>query len=32
MLTRWGMQVLWDTLSNEMKEFWPDVREKLHRH
>ena len=29
-LTRWGMQVLWDTLSNEMKEFWPDVRHKLH--
>jgi hypothetical protein len=29
-LTRWGMQVMWDTLSNEMKEFWPDVRHKLH--
>jgi hypothetical protein len=28
-LSRWGMQVLWDTLSNEMKEFWPDVRHKL---
>jgi hypothetical protein len=27
---RWGMQVLWDTLSNEMKEFWPDVRAGLH--
>lgn len=29
-LTRWGMQVKWDTLSNEMKEFWPDIRHKLH--
>ena len=29
-LTRWGMQVLWDTLSNEMKEFWPDIRRRLH--
>jgi hypothetical protein len=31
-LTRWGMQVMWDTLSNEMKEFWPDIRAKLHHH
>ncbi len=31
-LTRWGMQVMWDTLSNEMKEFWPDIRSKLHPH
>jgi hypothetical protein len=30
-LNRWGMQVMWDTLSNELKEFWPDVRRKLHR-
>jgi hypothetical protein len=29
-LTRWGLQVMWDTLSNEMKEFWPDIRRKLH--
>jgi hypothetical protein len=29
-LSRWGMQVMWDTLSNELKEFWPDVRRKLH--
>lgn len=28
-LTRWGAQVMWDTLSNELKEFWPDVRRKL---
>jgi len=25
-LTRWGTQVMWDALSNELKEFWPDVR------
>jgi hypothetical protein len=30
-LTRWGMQVMWDTLSNELKEFWPDIRQKLHK-
>jgi hypothetical protein len=30
-LSRWGMQVMWDTLSNELKEFWPDVRRKIHR-
>jgi hypothetical protein len=29
-VTRWGMQLMWDTLSNELKEFWPDVRRKLH--
>jgi hypothetical protein len=28
-LTHWGMQVMWDTLANEMKEFWPDIRRKL---
>ena len=28
-LTRWGMQVMWDTLSNELKEFWPDIRRKI---
>ena len=31
-LTRWSMQVMWDTLSNEMKEVWPDIRARLHRH
>jgi hypothetical protein len=30
-LTRWGMQIVWDSLSNELKEFWPDIRAKLHR-
>ena len=31
MLGRWGSQVMWDLLSNELKEFWPDVRTHLHR-
>jgi hypothetical protein len=26
---RWGMQVMWDTLTNELKEFWPDIRRRL---
>jgi len=30
-LTRWGTQVMWDTLSNELKEFWPDIRRKIHK-
>jgi hypothetical protein len=30
-MQRWGMQVMWDTLSNELKEFWPDIRHALHR-
>jgi len=28
-LTRWGSQILWNCVSNEMKEFWPDVRRRL---
>jgi hypothetical protein len=30
-LTRWGMQVMWDAVANELKEFWPDIRRKIHR-
>jgi hypothetical protein len=30
-LARWGMQVLWDTVSNELKEFWPDIRRKMRK-
>jgi len=30
-LARWGTQVMWDAVSNELKEFWPDIRRKLHR-
>lgn len=25
-LTTWGTQIMWDTVANEMKEFWPDIR------
>jgi hypothetical protein len=27
----WGTQLAFDTLSNVVKEFWPDIRRKLHR-
>ena len=30
-LTRCGMQVLFDSVSNELKEFWPDVRRRISR-
>ena len=30
-LTRWGTQIMWDTLSNELKEFWPDIRRKIRK-
>ena len=30
-LTRWGTQVMWDTVANELKEFWPDVQRRLQR-
>jgi len=29
-LERWGMQAMWDSVSNELKEFWPDIKKKLH--
>jgi len=29
-LIRWGTQVMWDAVSNELKEFWPDIRRTLH--
>jgi hypothetical protein len=29
-LLRWGTQVMWDAVSNELKEFWPDIRRKVH--
>ncbi len=28
---RWGTQAMWDTVANELKEFWPDIRKMLHR-
>ncbi len=28
-----GMLIMWDGVSNEMKEFWPDIRRKVfHKH
>ena len=30
-LSRWGTQVLFDALSNELHEFWPDVRRVFRR-
>jgi hypothetical protein len=30
-MSRWGTQVMWDTVANELKEFWPDIRAKLRR-
>ena len=27
----WGTQVGWDTVTLAVKEFWPDIRRKLHR-
>jgi hypothetical protein len=29
-LQRWGMQAMWDTVANELKEFWPDIRHMMH--
>ena len=29
-LERCGLQVTWDSLANELKEFWPDIRRRLH--
>ena len=29
-LERWGTQAMWDTFSNELKEFWPDIRKMMH--
>ena len=31
-MSRWGTQVMWDTVANELKEFWPDIRAKLRKH
>jgi hypothetical protein len=30
-LTLWATQVMWDTLANVSKEFWPDIHARLHR-
>lgn len=30
-LSRWGMQLMWDALSNELKKFWPGRQAKAAR-
>jgi hypothetical protein len=30
-LSRWGTQLLVDTVSNELHEFWPDIRRVFHK-
>ena len=30
-VSRWGTQMMWDVLSDELKEFWPDIRRKIHK-
>ncbi|MGH9773385.1 MAG: hypothetical protein ACRD50_00375 [Candidatus Acidiferrales bacterium] len=28
-MSTWGMLIMWDGVSNAMKEFWPDIRRKV---
>ena len=30
-MSRWGSQMMWGVVSRELKEFWPDIRAKLHK-
>lgn len=30
-LSVWGTDVMWDTISNVAKEFWPDIHRKIHK-
>jgi len=30
-MSRWGTQVMWDTVANELKEFWPDIHRRLRK-
>jgi hypothetical protein len=30
-LSVWGTDIMWDAAANEAKEFWPDIRRKLHK-
>jgi hypothetical protein len=30
-VSRWETQMMWDVLSDELKEFWPDIRRKIHK-
>lgn len=30
-LSVWGTDIMWDTVSNIAKEFWPDIHRKIHK-
>lgn len=30
-LSVWATDIMWDSIANEAKEFWPDIRRKLHK-
>jgi len=30
-MSRWGTLIMWNALTNEMREFWPDLRAKLQK-
>jgi hypothetical protein len=30
-LSVWGTDIMWDTVSNVTKEFWPDIHRKIHK-
>jgi hypothetical protein len=30
-MSRWASLMMWNTVSNELKEFWPDIHAKLHK-
>lgn len=30
-LARWGTQMMWDILSDDLKEFWPDIRHRIRK-
>ncbi|HXA75774.1 MAG TPA: hypothetical protein VNV41_01460 [Candidatus Acidoferrales bacterium] len=30
-LSVWGTDIMWDAASNVAKEFWPDIRRKIHK-
>jgi hypothetical protein len=31
-MSRWSSLMMWNVISNELKEFWPDIRAKLRKH
>ena len=30
-VARWGTQMMWDILSDDLKEFWPDIRRRVRK-